>query len=487
VNDDSDVTQDKKDRLPLARVPPAPSKKEIEIFGDSEASSNSRKSPVTASTVDDERDLASDSMENEINDGKKGGLPQAKIPPVPPRLVQLPVDPILPLSKFQDQVQEVPHRKQIIDRAPVMEHLPVDIDAYIDTSRTPKYIRINIDGQNIRNSPEFQTGRSDNIYDKNIAGSFYAVSRIVPTEEGVATGIYVDGEEKWVFMPWEKRNDFQYCESEACFADISLGLNAIAEMNDINSSTLLACGITGVDGDGRAVRNPLPRKIEVAELPPRLRSLPEVEELDSHLSRSPKIKVEYNEQEGCVVDTRDRAKPNFRNYSGMGQRSKAFVAYMTPFALEVQEETGLPASVIIAQAALESGWGKSGLFTETKNIFGHSCWEAGSSKTYNLRISGERKSVRGTCDRPRSTGGYYMEFKDSQDSVYAYAANLLTHPAYPQVQAAVRRAKPEPADWRSVVSGLREYDGPNPEYRQLLRDIILKNDLQKLENKKLCH
>lgn len=47
-----------------------------------------------------------------------------------------------------------------------------------------------------------------------------------------------------------------------------------------------------------------------------------------------------------------------------------FFRELIPYAQEMQRKTGIPASVALAQAALESGFGKSLLAKEGKNLFG---------------------------------------------------------------------------------------------------------------------
>ena len=47
-----------------------------------------------------------------------------------------------------------------------------------------------------------------------------------------------------------------------------------------------------------------------------------------------------------------------------------FFATIGPQASDAQRRTGIPASVTLAQAALESNWGKSKLATEGHNLFG---------------------------------------------------------------------------------------------------------------------
>lgn len=47
-----------------------------------------------------------------------------------------------------------------------------------------------------------------------------------------------------------------------------------------------------------------------------------------------------------------------------------FLQKMVPHALDVQYRHGVPASVALAQAALESNWGRSGLARKANNFFG---------------------------------------------------------------------------------------------------------------------
>ncbi|MDG6110477.1 sporangiospore maturation cell wall hydrolase GsmA [Dactylosporangium aurantiacum] len=51
-----------------------------------------------------------------------------------------------------------------------------------------------------------------------------------------------------------------------------------------------------------------------------------------------------------------------------------FLAKYGPSAQQSQRDTGVPASVTLAQAILESGWGSSGLTAQHNNFFGMKCF-----------------------------------------------------------------------------------------------------------------
>lgn len=62
------------------------------------------------------------------------------------------------------------------------------------------------------------------------------------------------------------------------------------------------------------------------------------------------------------------------NFSGIGENAPAsaseFIERVAPGSVEAQKKYGVFASISIAQAILESGWGSSGLTTKANNLFG---------------------------------------------------------------------------------------------------------------------
>lgn len=105
---------------------------------------------------------------------------------------------------------------------------------------------------------------------------------------------------------------------------------------------------------------------------------------------------------------------------------KSFIRNTLPAAEKASVATGIPTNVILAQWALESGWGKSGL-AKTGNLGGIKEWGRGES------VSMPTKEVVG--GQKINTVG---RFKDFKGDVGAYAdsyAKLMSGPRYAQVRA----------------------------------------------------
>lgn len=80
------------------------------------------------------------------------------------------------------------------------------------------------------------------------------------------------------------------------------------------------------------------------------------------------------------------------------QGQQAFIDSIAPYAIKAQQEYGVPASITIAQAILESGWGKSKLTKEANNYFGIKTSKAWKGPTYTINT--------GEYDKD---GNYYIE------------------------------------------------------------------------------
>ncbi len=125
----------------------------------------------------------------------------------------------------------------------------------------------------------------------------------------------------------------------------------------------------------------------------------------------------------------------------------------------------VPASLAIAQAAIESGWGTSRFATAGNAIFGQWTTAGGRGLVPEGREAGMTHKVRA--------------FDRLSDSVEAYLLNLNTHRAYRYLRAkrAEIRLEGHKPDGLSLADGLQSYSQKGEEYVDLLRSIIRVNRL----------
>lgn len=125
----------------------------------------------------------------------------------------------------------------------------------------------------------------------------------------------------------------------------------------------------------------------------------------------------------------------------------------------------------IAQAAIESAWGKSRFVKEASNIFGH--W------TYNSEF--------GLIPKRRSLGAshFIRIFNNIKESTSAYMLNLNRNLAYRSFQDKryeQRKENIEP-DGLVLSQTMLNYSGIAQEYLVILKDLILLNNLQMYDYK----
>lgn len=72
---------------------------------------------------------------------------------------------------------------------------------------------------------------------------------------------------------------------------------------------------------------------------------------------------------------------------------KDFIAALAPAAVQSMKTTKVPASFVIAEGALESAWGESGLYKNALNMFGVKADAAWNGQTYSIQT---REFLKGT-------------------------------------------------------------------------------------------
>jgi Bax protein len=123
----------------------------------------------------------------------------------------------------------------------------------------------------------------------------------------------------------------------------------------------------------------------------------------------------------------------------------------------------IPASLALAQAAEESGWGTSRFARDGNALFGQWSFDDDAMRP----------------KQARSAGYGVRAFDSLLDAVRAYARNLNGHPAYRdfrRARAEARRAG-RPLDGNALAGTLTRYSERGPAYVRTLRSIIRANGL----------
>jgi hypothetical protein len=126
---------------------------------------------------------------------------------------------------------------------------PRDLKSYIEKGKLPNYIRIDLKGINIRTSPDFSSPNASNVDFKTAGGDLFAVESVKPMHYGAAVQIHVDDDLRWVYVPYERKNDFQFCESEGCFTAMARSIDYLNKGSSVSVETSQDCQVsTGAEG-----------------------------------------------------------------------------------------------------------------------------------------------------------------------------------------------------------------------------------------------
>lgn len=119
------------------------------------------------------------------------------------------------------------------------------------------------------------------------------------------------------------------------------------------------------------------------------------------------------------------AAPAAARPAGAGSGKDAFISSMMPHALEVSRETGIDPRIVIAQAAQETGWGKS---APGNNYFGiKSHGKSGGNRLATTEV------VNGQPVRMQDS---FRGYADMGESARDYGSFLKSNPRYSDMLAA---------------------------------------------------
>lgn len=131
----------------------------------------------------------------------------------------------------------------------------------------------------------------------------------------------------------------------------------------------------------------------------------------------------------------------------------------------------IPPSMVIAQAAAESGWGTSRFARQAQNLFGQWCYTKGCGLVPKRRSKGAAHEVQ--------------KFSSLEQAVNAYYRNINTHRTYSDVRArrAALRKADKPITGQALIPGLTGYSSRGQVYVDELAELIRYNKLSVLDQK----
>jgi len=127
----------------------------------------------------------------------------------------------------------------------------------------------------------------------------------------------------------------------------------------------------------------------------------------------------------------------------------------------------VPASLVLAQSANESGWGTSRFAIEARNMFGIWCFREGCGIKPLQRAAGRKYEV--------------AKYETIQASVEAYMLNINSHPAYRELRRIRSEARADNSylSGMALAEGLETYSARGEEYVKEIKQLIRINKLQR--------
>lgn len=124
-----------------------------------------------------------------------------------------------------------------------------------------------------------------------------------------------------------------------------------------------------------------------------------------------------------------------------------------------------PVSIVLAQAAIESGWGTSRFFREGNNVFGMWSYSQSHDRMKAGRTRGDRQI-------------YVRVFNDVYASVLNYCRTLGRLRAYKEFRNAMKTE----SDPYKLVDHLKRYSERGESYTQTVKTVMKKNNFTKYDS-----
>jgi len=152
----------------------------------------------------------------------------------------------------------------------------------------------------------------------------------------------------------------------------------------------------------------------------------------------------------------------------MTPQNQAFVNSLIPGAKAAHKAHGVPASVTIVQAILESGWGKSGLTVKACNLFGIKADSSWHGESVLMPTTEYHKGIKITVRAP------FRKYTTLADSIDDHAVFLRGNKRY----AGAFKCK----DGLSFSDAIAKAGYATlPTYGQLLKNLIRQHELDRYD------
>lgn len=154
----------------------------------------------------------------------------------------------------------------------------------------------------------------------------------------------------------------------------------------------------------------------------------------------------------------------------MNQQESSFLANVVPAALSTQKLFGVPASITIAQAIAESGWGQSALAKQANNFFGIKALAHADPNAY-----AEFPTHEFVDGREVSVMCAFAKYPSPLDSFLAHARLLALAPRYQPAMA----ERNDPAAFATQLQKCGY--STSPDYAVALIKLINEYDLRQYD------
>jgi flagellum-specific peptidoglycan hydrolase FlgJ len=161
---------------------------------------------------------------------------------------------------------------------------------------------------------------------------------------------------------------------------------------------------------------------------------------------------------------------------------EAFIKAAGSAAKKSEKQTGVPASVTVAQAILESGWGEAHM-GDANNYFGIKAQVRNGKIEFGDIASGYVDKITKEYDkngRAYTVVAHFRRYKTMADSFLDHGIFLTSNRRYAKAIAAYAKSK----DADEFARGLQKAGyATDPQYAKLLISLMKKNDLYRFNAK----